>query len=243
MTNRWQSRNNTSRFILRRAGGTSSGDAQHALVAVLPARSLILRIARFAAVWTASLWITSCGGSGGNTSETNPPQAATPTFSPSGGTYTSPQTVTIGDATAGAIIYYTTNGTTPTTGSSKYTGAITVSSSETIEAIAASSGYTDSAVGSVAYTITISGASYEVDLTWSAPVVSPDPVAGYDIFRASGGSSTYALIGSVDSSELKYTDTNELQNGETYDYIVESVDASGNESVPSNVASVFIPQS
>ena len=88
---------------------------------------------------------TSCG---------TVPEAATPTFNVPGGTYTSTQTVTISDATAGATIYYTTNGTTPTISSTKYTGAITVSSTETFEAIATASGYSTSVVGSASYTIT-----------------------------------------------------------------------------------------
>lgn len=84
----------------------------------------------------------------------NPP-AATPTFSLAAGTYTSAQTVTISDVTSGATIYYTTDGTTPTTGSTVYSGAITVSSSETIEAIATATGYSASAVASASYTINI----------------------------------------------------------------------------------------
>ena len=63
--------------------------------------------------------------------------------------------MTISDATPNATIYYTTDGSTPTTGSSVYhNSAITVSASETLKAIATASGYLQSAVGSAAYTIT-----------------------------------------------------------------------------------------
>ncbi len=79
--------------------------------------------------------------------------AATPILSPAAGTYTSAQSVKLTDSTTGATIYYTTNGTTPTTASIKYTAAITVSATETIEAIAVAAGYTNSAVASAKYTI------------------------------------------------------------------------------------------
>ena len=83
--------------------------------------------------------------------------AATPTFNPKAGTYATAQNVSLSDATSGAAIFYTTDGTTPTTSSSKYTGALSVTKSETIKAIAVASGHTDSAVASAAYTITQKG--------------------------------------------------------------------------------------
>jgi hypothetical protein len=83
------------------------------------------------------------------------PAAATPTFSPAAGSYAGMTSVAISDATAGATIYYTTDGvTTPTISSTKYTGAITVQSTETILAIAAASGNSNSAIASATYTIT-----------------------------------------------------------------------------------------
>jgi hypothetical protein len=79
------------------------------------------------------------------------PAAATPTFSPAGGSYASTQTVTISDSTTGATIYYTTDGSAPTTSSTPYTIPITVSTSATVNAIAAGSNYSSSAVASAAY--------------------------------------------------------------------------------------------
>jgi hypothetical protein len=79
-------------------------------------------------------------------------KVATPVFSPAVGTFTSPISVTVSDATPGVTIYYTTNGTTPTATSTKYTGSIAVSSTETIEAIAIATGYTNSAVAFATYT-------------------------------------------------------------------------------------------
>ncbi|MFZ3262509.1 MAG: chitobiase/beta-hexosaminidase C-terminal domain-containing protein [Terriglobales bacterium] len=83
------------------------------------------------------------------------PYAATPAASVTGGTYNSTQTVSLTDSTAGASIYYTTNGDTPTTSSTLYTGPISVSQTETIEAIAIAAGCSSSAVFSATYMIDI----------------------------------------------------------------------------------------
>jgi hypothetical protein len=68
--------------------------------------------------------------------------------------------VTISDTTAGTTIYYTTNGTTPTTSSTKYAGAVTVAATETLEAFAVETGFTNSAVATAAYTISTGSTSY-----------------------------------------------------------------------------------
>ena len=79
---------------------------------------------------------------------------ATPTFSPAAGTYTSAQSVTISTTTSGASIRYTTDGSTPTsTSGTVYTGAINVSETTTIKAIAYKDGNNDSQVAEATYTI------------------------------------------------------------------------------------------
>jgi hypothetical protein len=61
---------------------------------------------------------------------------ATPTFSVKPGTYSGTTTVKIRDKTRGAVIYYTTDGWTPTTSSTRYTGPVTIDSTTTLQAIA-----------------------------------------------------------------------------------------------------------
>lgn len=80
------------------------------------------------------------------------PTAATPVADPDGGTFSGTQSVTLTTETAGADIYYTTNGDVPTTGSTEYTTAITLSATTTIKAIAVKDGYYDSAVMSKTFT-------------------------------------------------------------------------------------------
>jgi hypothetical protein len=94
-------------------------------------------------------------------------QAATPLFSPAAGTYTVAQTVTLSCSTPSSTIYYTTNGSTPTTASSVYSTPVTVSATETLKAIATASGYTQSAVGSALYTINAAAPAVAGQVKWN----------------------------------------------------------------------------
>lgn len=94
-----------------------------------------------------------CGGGSGSSSPTPPAVTATPMFTLAAGTYSSAQTAAITDSTAGAIIYYTTDGSAPTTASSVYSTAVPVNSTVTVKAIAEASGDTQSATASATYTI------------------------------------------------------------------------------------------
>ena len=82
---------------------------------------------------------------------------ATPTLLFPGGTYNSSyvSALTLFDATPGATIYYTTNGTTPTTASTLYSSMspIVLSGTETVNAIAVAPGFVNSAVASGSYVI------------------------------------------------------------------------------------------
>jgi hypothetical protein len=122
--------------------------------------------------------------------------AATPVFSVPAGTYNAVQTVGISDFTPGAAIYYTLDGSTPTTGSNLYSTPITVSSTQTLEAIAFASGLSASNVAAATYTIAPPAA---------APVFSPsggsyaEPQAVTLSTTASGASIHYTTDGSTPS--------------------------------------------
>ena len=70
----------------------------------------------------------------------------TPSASLAEGIYTSAQSVTLSTTTSGATIYYTVNGSAPTTSSTQYTGAITINTSITLKAFAVKTGMNDSGV-------------------------------------------------------------------------------------------------
>ncbi len=122
---------------------------------------------------------------------TCPTQAATPTFSPKAGRYTSAQSVAIMDATTGSAIYYTTNGSTPTTSSTLYSGAITVSATETIKAIAVLAGYQNSAIGVAKYIIAAANPVFSPKAgkyTSAQSVTITDATTGAVIYYTTDGS-------------------------------------------------------
>ena len=111
----------------------------------------------------------SSTSSGTYTIGSSPGTAAAPSFTPPPGTFASAQNVSLSDTTSGATIYYTTNGSTPTTASTKYVGPIPVNATTTIKAIAAATGLSNSSVSSGTYTIgSASGGT-------AAPTFTPTP--------------------------------------------------------------------
>ncbi len=86
--------------------------------------------------------------------------AAQPTFSPDSGTYTTQQAVIIEATTPGATIYYTTDGSAPTTSSPVYSSPIPVSQTTVIKAMAAATGYQNSSTAVATYTITTAAGGF-----------------------------------------------------------------------------------
>jgi len=101
---------------------------------------------------------------------------ATPLFDPAGGLYFSPQTVSISTATAGASIYYTTDGTAPTSASTLYTAPITISTTTTLKAIAT--------LGAVVSGVNTAVYSFPVQVT-SLSALSAAPV-GDTVYQITG---------------------------------------------------------
>lgn len=122
-------------------GGSSSGDC----VTIVANLSQGVKLARYKATYPIS-WTTSSAA---------PP----PTYTPQSGSYSCPQAVTIADQDPGATIFYTTDGSVPTSSSAKYTGPLTVSTSETLQAVA---------VNSAGVTSTVSGAAYSCSIGCSS---------------------------------------------------------------------------
>ncbi|MHA6531252.1 chitobiase/beta-hexosaminidase C-terminal domain-containing protein [Paenibacillus sp. BAC0078] len=138
-------------------------------------------------------------------------QVDAPTANPAGGAVASGTTVALSTTTSGATIYYTTDGSTPTSGSTVYSAPIPLTSAKTIKAIAVKAGMVDSPVLSEAYTITVQqnstinpvSASFDKNVANQADVTTALTLNGNTLTSISNGvaylslGTDYTLSGST----------------------------------------------
>jgi hypothetical protein len=136
-------------------------------------------------------------------------------------------------ATTGASIHYTTNGTTPTASSTLYSGAITLSSSATIKAIAVKAGFNSSTVASASFTIVAPQPS-QLTLTWEDKSNNED---NFQIERKTGASGAYAQIASLGANVASYVNTG-LVRGTTYCYRVRASNVAGDSTYTNEACTV-----
>ena len=150
-----------------------------------------------------------------------------PTFSPVAGEIEAGSTVAISDLhTVGTTIYYTTDGTDPTTSSTEYTAAITVNEAMTIKAIAVKENCENSNVVSAAYSVTA-----------PAPVINASDVnIAYD---ATNGSIEYTIDNGTGSVGASITTGDWLDLGEITTSAV-SFTCSANEGNTDRTATVTL---
>lgn len=142
---------------------------------------------------------------------------ATPIISPGGGLVTAPTSVSITCDTAGSTIYYTTDGSSPTTTSPVYSAPFTVSATTTVRAKAIKSAMTDSAIASA--TFTFNGATTLTDGVAKSGLTGAVGSAAYYVINVPAGEtkleiSTFGGTGDVDM----YVRRGSMPNLSTYDY-------------------------
>lgn len=144
-------------------------------------------------------------------------KVATPTFSPAAGEVAANTAVTISCATEGATIYYTVDGSTPTTSSTEGT-SVTIDAAKTIKAIAVKDSYDDSDVATAAYTI--AGAyDFETVAELNALVTSTsNSYSGYltDAVVSFVPTTGTAIVKDATGSVMIYKSSHGLLQGQTY---------------------------
>lgn len=155
---------------------------------------------------TANVTVTTAGRVITSTMEIKAAQASTPTFVPSFGA--PPQSVSISSATSGAgpYIYYTTDGSSPTTGSNHGTSVSVSSDPTTVKAAVLSMpGWSDSGVGSATYS---SSSAISFDSVSSAGGSSSSGSTTLSFNHTLGGSANLIVAGfCIDSTAGTNMDT------------------------------------
>lgn len=129
-------------------------------------------------------------------------KTAAPVISPNGGTFTSSQIVTITCAAPDAVIYYTTDGSTPTADSAKYSGSFTLTASAAVKAFAVSADAAASDIVTAVFTKKSGGSSRpssakteETKPAFNGKETSWADIAGSIAKLAEGGAVTISLNG------------------------------------------------
>jgi hypothetical protein len=124
---------------------------------------------------------------------------STPKFSVKPGAYSASTKVKLTDATRGAIIYYTTDGWTPTAASQRYMGPITISSTTTLQAIAIAPNFQRSFVASGKYTVNNSNSAPQAPAESQAIDVTPQVPPGERLLLPQGTPMLLAFAADVNS--------------------------------------------
>ena len=150
---------------------------------------------------------------------------AAPVFSPIGATYTSTQNVSLASATAGAKIYFTTDGSNPTTSSTLYSSPIAITTTSTLKAIAATDNLGSSEIKSEHYEINTA----DIGPNSINPV---DPISVGEPSHLSQGRRkiTVVNVGSktLFAGGIRYSDTDPDPNAYVLSDVVDIYDASTN---------------
>jgi hypothetical protein len=126
------------------------------------------------AVFATVLLAVRCGSESGDGSGGDQPDALSPTSAPAfslpGGTYAGPQTLSISCATNGCEVWYTVDGSEPSTGSPKYSGGhLAIAESLVLKAFGKAPGYNNSPVTAATYTIQGSPKSHVATPSFNPP--------------------------------------------------------------------------
>ena len=120
-------------------------------------------------------------------------KVATPSLTPAGGSYTTPQLVTVATTTSGATLRYTTDGNDPTEGSPAYTAPVSVGTTTALKVAGFKAGWTASDIATATYSFNFG--------SLAAPAFSPAPATYVDsvlvtIFGDTGATILYTTDGS-----------------------------------------------